>query len=76
MTCNQSRSYCNARYLLTNGFNQGFCFFARDPATLASYLEKYVMGVSDRSEYLTLHEGLTTRLAARDMFCAGVNYGY
>jgi hypothetical protein len=35
-----------------------------------------VMGVNDRSEYLALHQGLTTRLAARDMFCAGVNYGY
>ncbi|HSU94680.1 MAG TPA: CoA-transferase [Gemmatimonadaceae bacterium] len=69
-------SYAQGHYDRDNEFYVAWDDIARDPATLASYLDKYVMGVSDRSEYLALHEGLTTRLAARDMFCPGVNYGY
>jgi glutaconate CoA-transferase, subunit A len=69
-------SYAQGHYDRDNDFYVAWENISRDPATLASYLDTYVMGVSDRSEYLALHEGLTKRLAARDMFCGGVNYGY
>jgi glutaconate CoA-transferase subunit A len=69
-------SYAQGHYDRDNDFYVAWENISRDPATLASYLDKYVMGVKDRAEYLALHEGLTKRLAARDMFCAGVNYGY
>jgi len=69
-------SYAQGHYDRDNEFYVSWESISRDPANLASYLDKYVMGVKDRAEYLALHEGLTQRLAARDMFCAGVNYGY
>jgi len=69
-------SYAQGHYDRDNEFYVSWEGISRDPANLASYIDKYVMGVKDRAEYLALHEGLTQRLAARDMFCAGVNYGY
>jgi glutaconate CoA-transferase subunit A len=69
-------SYAQGHYDRDNEFYVQWENISRDPAALAAYLDKYVMGVKDRAEYLALHEGLTSRLAARDMYCAGVNYGY
>ena len=69
-------SYAQGHYDRDNEFYVAWEGISRDPAALAGYLDTYVLGVSDRSEYLALHEGLTARLAARDMYCAGVNYGY
>src|SRR5438067_2108409 len=69
-------SYAQGHYDRDNEFYVAWENISRDPAMLASYLDKYVTGVRDRGEYLELHEGLTKRLTARDMFCAGVNYGY
>ncbi|MBK5186984.1 MAG: CoA transferase subunit A [Gemmatimonadaceae bacterium] len=69
-------SYAQGHYDRDNDFYVAWEQISRDPATLADYLDRYVMDVEDRAGYLALHPELTTRLAARAMMCAGVNYGY
>ena len=70
-------SYAQGHYDRDNEFYVAWENISRDPATLASYLDEYVMGVKDRADISRCTTGLTTApAAARDMFCAGVNYGY
>ena len=52
-------SYAQGHYDRDNEFYVAWENISRDPAALARYLDEYVLGVSDRAEYLALHEGLT-----------------
>jgi glutaconate CoA-transferase subunit A len=69
-------SYAQGFYDRDNEFYVGWEAISRDPTALARYLEEWVYGVRDRAEYVGKSAGLRERLAARDRFCAGVNYGY
>jgi glutaconate CoA-transferase, subunit A len=69
-------SYAQGHYDRDNEFYVAWEKISRDPAALARYLDEFVLGVKDRAEYLGLQPGLTTRLAATPLVCAGVSYGY
>jgi len=69
-------SYAQGFYDRDNDFYVAWENVSRDPAKLRAYLDDYVHGVTDRSEYLAKQPGLIERLQADDRVCAGVNYGY
>jgi glutaconate CoA-transferase, subunit A len=69
-------SYAQGFYDRDNAFYVGWEAISRDPAALGRYLDEWVYGVRDRGEYVDKSAGLRERLAARDRFCAGVNYGF
>jgi len=69
-------SYAQGFYDRDNDFYVAWENVSRDPAKLRAYLDEYVHGVTDRSEYLAKQPGLIERLQADERICAGVNYGY
>ena len=69
-------SYAQGYYDRDNRFYTEWDAIARDEATLKQYLDRFVHGVKDRAGYLKENEGLTGRLTAKPLVCAGVNYGY
>jgi glutaconate CoA-transferase subunit A len=69
-------SYAQGFYDRDNEFYVGWEAISRDTAALTRYLDEWVHGVRDRAEYVEKSAGLRERLAARDRFCAGVNYGF
>jgi glutaconate CoA-transferase subunit A len=68
-------SYAQGYYDRDNEFYIGWEAISRDPAALSRYLDDFVHGVEDRSEYVQRSGGLE-RLRARPRMCAGVNYGF
>jgi glutaconate CoA-transferase, subunit A len=69
-------SYAQGFYDRDNEFYVGWEAISRDPAALDRYLDEWVYGVRDRTEYVEKSAGLKERLAADERVCAGVNYGY
>jgi glutaconate CoA-transferase, subunit A len=69
-------SYAQGFYDRDNEFYVAWEDISRDPAKLDAYLDRYVRGVKDRAEYLSLQPDLVKRLAAKPHLSAGVNYGY
>ena len=69
-------SYAQGYYDRDNDFYVGWEAISREPAKLASYLDEFVYGVSDRAAYLKKHPGLLPRLKAKTQIAAGVNYGF
>lgn len=69
-------SYAQGFYDRDNDFYVAWEDISRDPAALEAYLAEYVHGVKDRAAYLAKYPGLTERLKAKDLYCAGVNYGF
>ena len=69
-------SYAHGYYDRDNDFYVSWEAISRDPARLGQYLDRFVLGVPDRSAYLALLPDLRTRLRVSDRICAGVNYGY
>jgi glutaconate CoA-transferase subunit A len=69
-------SYAQGYYDRDNDFYVAWEAISRDPARLASYLDRHVFGVGDRKAYLDLYPDLRDRLRAGERVCAGVNYGY
>jgi glutaconate CoA-transferase, subunit A len=69
-------SYAQGFYDRDNEFYVRWEPISRDPMALARYLDDSVYGVRDRAEYVEKNARLRERLAARDRFCAGVNYGF
>jgi glutaconate CoA-transferase subunit A len=69
-------SYAQGFYDRDNEFYVGWEAISRDPAALDRYLDEWVYGVRDRTEYVERSAELTDRLAADERVCAGVNYGY
>jgi glutaconate CoA-transferase, subunit A len=68
-------SYAQGYYDRDNDFYVGWEPISRDSATLKGYLDEFVHGVRDRSEYVE-RCGALDRLRAASRVCAGVNYGY
>jgi glutaconate CoA-transferase subunit A len=69
-------SYAQGYYDRDNGFYVAWEGISRDRRTLEHYLEEFVYGVRDRSEYMHKQPALADTLKAREQFCAGVNYGF
>jgi len=68
-------SYAQGYYDRDNAFYVQWEAISRDPAALVRYLDEFVHGVRDRSEYVARCGGLE-RLRAGARVCAGVNYGF
>ena len=68
-------SYAQGYYDRDNEFYVQWEAISRDPAALERYLDEFVRGVRDRSEYVARCGGLE-RLRADARVCAGVNYGF
>jgi glutaconate CoA-transferase subunit A len=68
-------SYAQGYYDRDNEFYVQWEAISRDPAALGRYLDEFVHGVRDRSEYVGRCGGLE-RLRADARVCAGVNYGF
>ncbi len=68
-------SFAQGYYDRDNAFYVGWEAISRDPEALASYLDEFVYGVANRTEYVEKSKNLE-RLRASSRICAGVNYGY
>ena len=68
-------SYAQGYYDRDNDFYVKWDHVARTEESLKEYLDKYVFGVKDRSEYMKIQPELL-RLTAKAQVCEGVNYGY
>jgi glutaconate CoA-transferase subunit A len=69
-------SYAQGYYDRDNDFYVAWEDISRDPAALQRYLDEFVHGVADRAGYMARMPGLRERLAAKDHYCEGVNYGF
>ena len=68
-------SYAQGYYDRDNAFYVEWEGISRDATALERYLEEFVYGVSDRTEYVARMGGLE-RLRADVRVCEGVNYGF
>ena len=68
-------SYAQGYYDRDNDFYIAWEPISRNPAALAEYLDEFVYGVQDRSDYVS-NCGNLERLRASERVCAGVNYGF
>jgi glutaconate CoA-transferase, subunit A len=68
-------SYAQGYYDRDNGFYIGWEKISRDPAALRGYLDEFVHGVANRTQYVEKCGDLE-RLRAAKRVCAGVNYGF
>ena len=68
-------SYAQGYYDRDNDFYIAWEPISRDAAALGRYLDEFVHGVKDRTEYVAKCGGLD-RLRAGQRVCAGVNYGF
>lgn len=69
-------SYAQGYYDRDNQFYVRWREISRTPANFNSYLEEWVYGVSDRTEYAARMSDSIASLKAREQFCHPVNYGY
>ncbi|MBI4677006.1 MAG: CoA transferase subunit A [Elusimicrobia bacterium] len=69
-------SYAQGYYDRDNDFYVRWDKIARGEASIAKYLDEFVLGVKDRAEYMKKNPGLAERLRAKPSVCAGVDYGY
>ncbi len=69
-------SYAQGHYDRDNDFYVGWEMISRERAELASYLDEFVYGVQDRTQYMEKQPRLMERLKAGEQRCAGVNYGF
>ena len=68
-------SYAQGYYDRDNQFYIDWEAISRNPDELARYLDQFVYGVGDRSEYVARCANLE-RLRAAERVCVGVNYGF
>jgi glutaconate CoA-transferase subunit A len=69
-------SYAQGYYDRDNEFYVAWDRTARDVKSFNMYLDEFVYGVKDRSEYMAKNAGLAEKLKAKPQVCAGVDYGY
>jgi glutaconate CoA-transferase subunit A len=69
-------SFAQGYYDRDNAFYVSWREISRDRARLASYLDEWVHGVSDRAQYVEAMGERLTRLAAGQAWSPPVNYGY
>jgi glutaconate CoA-transferase subunit A len=69
-------SYAQGYYDRDNDFYVEWEEISRKRENVLSYIDEYVYGVRDRSDYLAKLTGLAERLDADRRVAAGVNYGF
>jgi glutaconate CoA-transferase subunit A len=70
-------SYAQGFYDRDNDFYVAWEAISKDEAGLQQWLADYVYGVDDRAGYMAkLGHAVQERLAADEMICEGVNYGF
>jgi glutaconate CoA-transferase subunit A len=70
-------SYAQGYYDRDNDFYVEWDTISRDPEGLKKFLDEFVYGCKDHSEYMKkLGEGKMQKLKAKPRVCAGVDYGY
>jgi glutaconate CoA-transferase subunit A len=69
-------SYAQGYYDRDNDFYVGWREISKDISRFNSYLDEWVYGVRNRTEYRERMEERSAELKAREMFCEPVNYGY
>src|SRR5204862_3302176 len=69
-------SYAQGHYDRDTSVCGGWETISRERAELASYLDEFVYGVQDRTQYMERQPRLMERLKAGEQRCAGVNYGF
>jgi len=70
-------SYAQGYYDRDNDFYVGWEAISRDRTELASYLDEFVYGVSDRAQYMHKQPRLMEAASkASEQYSAGVNYGF
>lgn len=68
-------SYAQGYYDRDNDFYVKWDDVARTEEGLRAYLDRFVLGVKDRTEYMQIQPELQ-KLKAKSQVCEGVNYGY
>lgn len=68
-------SYAQGYYDRDNDFYVKWDDVARSEESLKAYLDRFVLGVKDRAEYMQIQPELQ-KLKAKSQVCEGVNYGY
>ncbi len=68
-------SYAQGYYDRDNDFYVKWDDVARTEEGLKAYLDRFVLGVKDRAEYMQIQPELQ-KLKAKSQVCEGVNYGY
>ncbi len=70
-------SYVQGFYDRDNDFYVNFETVSREPTTYQDYLNEFVFGAKDRSEYLKkLDSKVIEKLKAKSRMCGGVDYGF
>ena len=69
-------SYAQGYYDRDNDFYIAWRELSQDVAKFNAYLDEWVYGVRDRSEYVERMGSTLTRLKASERYCEPVNYGY
>ena len=69
-------SYAQGYYDRDNDFYVAWDKIAREEGSFKKYLDEFVYGVKNRSEYMAKNAGLAEKLKAKPQICAGVDYGY
>lgn len=69
-------SFAQGYYDRDNDFYVNWRNISKDSGKFQAYLDEWVFGVKDRSEYVKKMGDKIARLRARDQFCQPVNYGY
>jgi len=69
-------SYAQGYYDRDNDFYVRWRDVSKDRSRFESYVDAWILGVENRSEYARKLGDEPARLRARDAFCAPVNYGF
>ena len=69
-------SYAQGYYDRDNDFYIAWREISQDVGKFNAYLDEWIYGVRDRSEYVERMGAALTRLKASERFCEPVNYGY
>lgn len=70
-------SYAQGYYDRDNDFYVAWEDISRDPKTYQNYMEEFILGCKDRSEYLKkLGSEKLAKLKAKSRMCEGVDYGF
>jgi len=69
-------SYAQGYYDRDNDFYIRWREISKDVAQFNSYLDEWIYGVRDRTEYVERMGASLAGLKAHDHYCEGVNYGY
>ncbi|HSE41192.1 MAG TPA: CoA-transferase [Acidobacteriota bacterium] len=69
-------SFAQGYYDRDNEFYLNWRNISKDVSKFNSYVEEWIFGVKDRSEYLQKMGDMVEKLKAKPLYCEPVNYGY